>query len=51
MQTIKKERLIRPAEWAETIGKTRQTVYNWIKKKKIQSKEIEGYIFVVIPIE
>lgn len=46
-----KEKLIRPAEFAKIHNVTRQTVYNWIKTKKVASKKIENYQFVVIPIK
>jgi predicted site-specific integrase-resolvase len=45
---MKTEKYIRPSKFAKEQNVTRQTIYNWIKSGKIKSKEIDGYIFVII---
>ena len=42
------EKLIKPAEYAQELGISRQAVYAKIKKGILQSKTIEGKLYIVI---
>jgi len=35
-------------EYAREIGKTRQTIYNWIHNKKLKSKKIGSQTFIIL---
>lgn len=43
---IDRTSLISISDYADKEKVTRQTVYNWIKEKKIKSVEIAGKIFI-----
>jgi predicted DNA-binding protein YlxM (UPF0122 family) len=42
------EKLIKPSDYAKEVGISRQAVYAKIKKGLLQSKEIDGKLFVVV---
>ena len=42
------ENLMKPAEYAKTIGISRQAVYAKIKKGILQSKNVEGKLYIVV---
>ena len=48
MESLKVDRtkLVTVSNYADKIGKTRQTVHNMIKKKEVKTVEIDGVIFV-----
>lgn len=48
---MSKEKLLKPAEYAEMVGISRQSVYTKIKRGLIPSKRIDGKLYVIVKEE
>ena len=48
---MSKEKLLKPAEYAEMVGISRQSVYMKIKRGLIPSKRIDGKLYVIVKEE
>ena len=48
MITIDNQKLVTIQEYAKSMNRTRQTIYNWLKDKKIKSKKIGFQQFIIV---
>lgn len=48
MITVENKKLVPLQEYAKSIGKTRQTIYAWLKSNKLRSKKIGCQQFIIV---